>query len=188
MSEELNSLREEVNILRQQEAIQHRKYDRQELTEEEFIQQIFTIKNNISNINLKIFAIMNLEKQKKDEEDAIKKNIQDEELQVYKEEMKLRRRNKMVNEKVEKTEKVSKTGVKKGARKDSYSAYILESLQKKSLNNVDKVVDYILEKKPGIERKNLKIMTTNIIKQVKTGKRPLYTWNDEEFMLTAKTQ
>jgi hypothetical protein len=188
MSEELINLRQDVNIFRQQEAIIHRKYDRQDISEEEYRQELANIKISIDNINLKIFVIMNLEKQKKENEDIIKKNIQEEELKLYKEEMKLWRKNKMVNEKVEKTEKVSKPGVKKGARKDSYSAYILDSLQKKSLNNVDKIVDYILEKKPGIERKNLKVMVTNIIKQVVDGKRPTYTWNAEEFMLTAKTQ
>jgi len=186
MSDELYNLRLEINILRQQEAIIHRKYDRQDITDEEYNNELKNINEKIKIINLKIYNIMTLERQEKEKADNIKKNILDEELKKYKEEMKLRRKNNMANEKVEKTEKVSKVGVKKGTRKDSYSAYILDSLQKKSLNNADKVVDYILEKKPGIERKNLKVMVLNIIKQVKVGKRTGYSWNDEDYLLTVK--
>lgn len=185
MSDELSKLNEQANALRQLQAIVSRKQDRNEITEQEYFEQTNSLKEKLAVINKKIVDIMITERQKRDEDDRIKKEKLNAELLIYKEEMKLRRKKKMADEKVEKP---AKAAAKKGPRKEGYASFILESLQKKSLNTVDKVVDYVMEKKPGRDRAKLRIQVVNLVKQVKSGKRPGLTLGSEDFQLTAKSK
>jgi len=160
---------EDVNVLQQQKQILIRKFERKDIIQEEYNLKMSEIVKKINELNSQLLDRYKNKMRQSDKEDEL-------------------RRIKMAEEKVkEKKEKVSKTGVKKGPRKDSYASFILESLQKKSLNNLDKVADYVMEKKPGRDRAKVKIQASNLIKQVKTGKRKGYTWNDEEFQLTLVT-
>jgi hypothetical protein len=89
-------------------------------------------------------------------------------------------------QKAAKKEKGSKDVKPRGKRADSYAAYIIEALQKKTIKNIDNVVAYVVEKKPGREAKSIKIQAIQMINEIKKGKKPAYTWDEANFLLVPK--
>jgi hypothetical protein len=142
-----------------------RKEGRGEITKEEYQTKFDELELKRKEVTQKVI----------DEQLALRK-VKDEE------EDKDRRNNKMAEEKVKK-EKVSKV---RGPKKDSYASVILETLQKKSIKNVDAATDAVMEKKPGRERAKVRAQIVVMINEVKNGKKPAYTWDEATFQLNLK--
>jgi|GEM_PF-4484877 len=88
-------------------------------------------------------------------------------------------------------EEVKKDTPKRGKaqRADSYTTHIIESLKKKSLKNVDAVVDKVDELKPGRDKAKIKGQVKSIIRLVKKqspDRWTKYSWDEDNFLLTEK--
>lgn len=158
---------EQVNILRQQEHILIRKFERHEIEVSEYDIQMRELMTQIQEINIQIISRMDEKRKETDKEDN-------------------ERRIKMAEEKVkEKKEKVIKESKPK-VKRDSYASVILEVLQLKTVKNVDTAADKVLEKKPGRDKDKVKSQITVMINEVKKGKKPAYTWDAENYQLNLK--
>lgn len=157
----------EVNALHQQRHILMRTFERKEITEDEFNSQIIILEEKIREINTGTYSLLNDKLRKQDEE------------------MKIRRIEKMAEEKVKK-EKTATERKARGPKKDSYASVILEVLQLKSVKTMDVAVDKVLEKKPGRDKAKVKSQMAVMINEVKKGKKPAYTWDADNFQLNVK--
>ena len=72
----------------------------------------------------------------------------------------------------------------RGPKKDSYASYIIEGLKRKTLDNPDKVADWVVDKKPGRDAKKVRAQVVVMVNEIKKGKKPLYTWNEDEWTVT----
>ena len=170
----------ELTLLYEQKGIIQRKIYRYEITEEEgnklleeldikIKQRTFDILSNYKNNNI-------IENKTDVVQEQPIENIQNTEGENMPEEQK--KKETVVKEvKEKKTHKTPET---------SNAFLICEALQRKSIKNVEAVADYVVEKKPGKDRKKLLVQIKNIIKQTKEGKRPTYTWDDGNFLLVLK--
>ena len=148
-------------LLIEKQLLSKRQY-RDEIDRNEYELQKEIIDNKLREINEKIINEQIILRDKKDEEN---------------------RRNEKMVEEVKKKEKVSKI---RGPKKDSYASAILETLQKKSIKNVDQAADAVVEKKPGRDKAKVRAQIVVMINEVKNGKKPAYTWDEENFQLNLK--
>jgi len=139
-----------------------RKHDKKEIDEETYNTQIEQVDKKIEEQN-----ILTLNKMREDEE---KKQSKMEE-------------QKMTNE----TEEKKSIGRK--PRENSYTMLIIKNLMKKSLKNIDAVVDSVAEEKPGRDKAKIKTQAKTIIGLVKKQKEKRwqqYAWDEKDFLLTEK--
>ena len=167
-----------LNELNKLKADVMRKYDKKEITEEEY--------------NIVMLEVTNLIKEqvgmilkKNSPEELDKKIVQMEEVKMAKEEKVVAPIPVKVKEPKEK--KVKEPKVKKISRQE----IILEVLQMKSINSVDKAVAKVLEKRPEDvpKEKDVKVHINWTLSQLKAKERVKflnYTFNPETFDVVKK--
>lgn len=71
---------------------------------------------------------------------------------------------------------------------ESKCGLIIDALQKKSLKNVESVVEKVKEKLPEADEKKLKLQVKSIVYNIKKqhGRWAKYDWNEEAFLATVK--
>jgi len=98
---------------------------------------------------------------------------------------------KMEEKKIEEKVEQMKEKPGKKVQANSNTMLIVKALKMKSLNNMDKVAKKVVEWKPECIEKKLQSQIKSIIKFVKTKKSDRwkkYTWDEEQYFLTEKTE
>jgi hypothetical protein len=103
---------------------------------------------------------------------------------------------KMADEKIVKEKKAKapagerKERTVKKFKEDTKSSMVAKALQMKSVKSIDKAVETIKTWKPDVDEKKLKSYVGLIISECKAGKGrwKAYTWDEETFQLTPKTE
>ena len=152
---------EELNVLRKEEHIILRQFDRKEISEEEFIMKIKDVQKRIKE---KLDVLLGGYKKQRLEE------------------------NKMVDEQSAEAPKVEAKKKGKGLVEGSVAAAIAKALQLKTIKNIDSAAAKVVELKPEIELAKAKSRIKLSIRECKAGKGRWgnYVWNDETFQLTEK--
>jgi len=91
--------------------------------------------------------------------------------------------------KMEETNKVEEKKVGRKPREGSYSMTIIQTLMKKSVKNIDEVVEQVDEVKPGRDKSKIKQqakMIIYLVKKQKAKRWEQYSWDEENFLLTQK--
>ncbi len=163
-----NKSNEEINNLQQQRHILIRTFSRNEITEEDYNNQMSVLMSKIKILNDEIYKIFDEKlKQSEIETEWRRKEMAEEKI-------------KEVKEKKEKKERVP--------RANSRGSVILEVLQMKTIKDIESAADKVVEKMPGQVLKNVKAQISAIISLVKKqkGKFAKYNWDETTFQLTVK--
>jgi len=72
---------------------------------------------------------------------------------------------------------------KRKESKCSYAKLIIKALSNKAVDTENKLIAIVTHWRPGIHRNDLKLYIRNIISEVRRGKRPGLSWDDENFSI-----
>jgi FKBP-type peptidyl-prolyl cis-trans isomerase len=150
-----------------------RKFDRHEISQEEFDAQVKEIISKTNEELVKVLASENESRLKREEE------------------QKQMEAKAMAEEKAEKPKKAAASAEAKPRKgKENSLAALGESvLQMKSIKNLNTAVDKMCERRPGLDRKKAESRIKAIISVVKAGKMPRwqkYTWDEANYQLVLK--
>lgn len=157
-----SEVQKQINIICQQQHILYRKFDRKEISEEEFKEQITKLDTE--------------------------RKILSEQISIELKKQTMERLEKMPEIETKKEKKTVKTTSDAKPKKVSRVSVILDALQLKSVKNMEQAVDKVLEKLPGDDKKKVASQISLTIAMVKKGKGSLakYNWNETDFTLTPK--
>jgi len=100
-----------------------------------------------------------------------------------------KRQTKTEDEKMSKDEVEDTKSIGRKPRENSYTMLIIKNLMRKSIKNIDALVDNVAEEKPGRDKAKIKTQAKTIIGLVKKQKEKRwqqYSWDEKEFLLTEK--
>ena len=162
-----------VNQLNQEKHILLRMFDRKEITEKDFHQELNFIEQQIEERN-KLIIDECIKHKKRVKELREKKSIK------LPEELK---------EKIEMTDE--KNIQEKKPKKVTLAATVERALKRKSTKTINDVVEKVQEWIPERKKKSIVAMTRNVIAAVKNQNKPRwknYTWDEEAYLLTAPVE